>query len=263
MPEATTRVEREARLRWVPINRMKVSPTAQRELNEAWVDRLAMEMELESLGYPTVNHRDDHYYVIDGQHRIEALRKLGFTDEKVECWTYEGMAEEDEAERFLKLNNKLTIETHAKFRVAVAAGRDVQCDIERIVRANGCVISKDNVPGAIGAVGTLERIYRRSDPKTLARTIRIVRDAYGDAGMEAPVLDGIGLLCQRYNGSLDDLAAVEKLAGANGGPVGLLGRAEVTRRQTGQPKAHCVAAAAVEFINSGKGGKKLPSWWKA
>ena len=57
--------------------------------------------------------------------------------------------------------------------------------------------------------------------------------------------------------------AVTKLSGAHGGPTGLLGKAEVMRRQTGQPKAHCVAAAAVEFINSGKGGKKLPSWWKA
>jgi hypothetical protein len=27
--------------------------------------------------------------------------------------------------------------------------------------------------------------------------------------------------------------------------------------------AQCVAAAAVEVINRGPGGTKLPSWWKA
>jgi hypothetical protein len=47
----------------------------------------------------------------------------------------------------------------------------------------------------------------------------------------------------------------------HGGVNGLLGRAEQIRRQTGNPKNHCVAAAAVEAINRGRGGKKLPSWW--
>ena len=28
------------------------------------------------------------------------------------------------------------------------------------------------------------------------------------------------------------------------------------------PLNQCVAAAAVDVINRGKGGKKLPSWWK-
>lgn len=27
-------------------------------------------------------------------------------------------------------------------------------------------------------------------------------------------------------------------------------------------RGHCVAAAAVDVINSGRGGNKLPSWWK-
>jgi len=257
------RIEREARLRWVPLNLMKVSPLAQRELNEAWVDRLAADMQLEDLGYPTVNHRDGHYYVIDGQHRVEALRKLGFKDEKIECWTYENLNEQQEADKFLVLNNKLTIATMDRFLVAVTAERELETDIERIVRANGLVVSKQQVAGAICAVGTLRRIYSRSGGTTLARTLRIVRDSYGDPGLHAPVLDGIGLLCQRHNGKLDDATAVAKLGAAHGGVNGLLGKAERERSRTGAPLAHCVAAAAVETINSGKGGKKLPSWWKA
>ena len=35
------RVEREARLKWVPISLMKVSPLAQREANQARIDRTA------------------------------------------------------------------------------------------------------------------------------------------------------------------------------------------------------------------------------
>lgn len=63
-------------------------------------------------------------------------------------------------------------------------------------------------------------------------------------------------------GDLDDARLVQRLASAHGGVNGLLGKAETLRKSTGNVRAHCVAAAAVEINNSGRGGKKLPSWWK-
>src|SRR6266511_3200373 len=86
--------------------------------------------------------------------------------------------------------------------------------------------------------------------------------AVGDAGLESIVIDGLALLCHRYNGELDDARLVARLSGAHAGVNGLLNKAEVLRNQTGNPKGHCVAAAAVEIYNGGRGGKKLPSWWK-
>lgn len=260
--ESNGRVERSARLRWVPIAKMKVNPLAQRDLNQARVDHLAANIDLEQLGTPTVSERDGHFYIMDGQHRVAALVQMGWGDQQIQCWTYTGLTEQEEAERFLKLNDVLAVEAMARFRAGVHAGRDMECDIDRIVRSQGLCVSKDGIPGAIRAVGTLRRVYSRSDGPTLGRTLRIVRDAYGDSGLEAPVIDGIGYLCSRYNGELDEAAAVAKLGGANGGVNGLLGAAEKLRRSTGNPKGQCVAAAAVEFINTGRGGKKLPSWWK-
>lgn len=261
-PNGKNRVEREARLKWVPINLMKVSPLAQREVNQARVDHLASHFDLEQIGTPTVNERDGHFYIIDGQHRIAALKEIGWGDQQVQCWTYQGLTEEEEAEKFLQLNDTLTVNAFAKFRVGVRAGRAEECDIDRIVRAQGLCVSTDKVPGAIAAVGTLRRVYTRAGAGVLARTLGLVRDAYGDSGMEAAVIDGIGLLCQRYNGDLDIPVAVERLSKVHGGVNGLLGDAEKLRRATGNQKGHCVAAAAVDIINRGRGGKKLPSWWR-
>lgn len=258
----SARVERSARLRWVPIAKMKVNPLAQRELNQARVDHLAANFDLEQIGTPTVSEREGSFFIIDGQHRAEALRAMGWGDQQIQCWTYTGLTEQEEAETFLKLNDVLAVEAMARFRAGVHAGRGVECDIDRIVRAQGLCITKDSLPGAIRAVGTLRRVYGRTDAKTLGRALRIVRDAYGDPGLEAPVIDGIGYLCGRYNGELNEEQAVTKLASINGGVNGLLGKAENLRRQTGNPKGQCVAAAAVEIINSGRGGKKLDSWWK-
>lgn len=257
------RVEREARLRWVPIANMKINPLAQRDLNPARVDKLAANFDPEQLGVPTVSDRAGSFFIIDGQHRIEMLREVGWGDQQIQCWTYVGLTEQDEAEMFLKLNDTLVVDAYWKFKVGVEAGREAETDIDRIVRAAGLCISRDAVPGAIRAVGTLLRVYNRAGAKVLGRCLRIIRDAYGDAGFEASVIDGIALLCQRYNGDLDDAEAIKKLSTANGGVNGLLGKADVLRRSTGNGKAHCVAAAAVDIINRNRGGKKLPSWWKA
>lgn len=264
MTEKTSkRVQREARLEWVPVADTRVSPLAQRELNQARVDRLAQEFDLEQLGTPTVNLRDGHWYVIDGQHRIEALKAIGYEDQSIECWAYKGLTEIEEADKFLKLNDTLAVHAFPKFKVAVQAGRPTECDIDRIVRSLNLRVSLDKTAGAISAVNTLRRVYLRGGAPCLAKTLAIIRDAYGDPGLEAMVIDGIGLMCHRYNGELTPERAITALGAANGGVNGLLGKAEVLRKQTGNAKSHCVAAAAVDLINRGKGGRKLPSWWRS
>jgi hypothetical protein len=258
----TGRIQREAQLEWVPIPDMRISPLAQRDLNQARVDRLAADFDLEQLGTPTVNYRDGCWFIIDGQHRVNALMQIGYGDQQIQCWAYRGLSDVEEAEKFLKLNDVLIVNAFAKFKVAVQAGRDEECKIEWIVHSCGLRISKEKTDGSISAVSTLLKVYRRDGTASLTRALCIIRDAYGDRGLESTVIEGIGLLCNRYGGELRDDRAVTALSQAHGGVTGLLGKAEYLRRQTGNPKAHCVAAAAVEIINQGRGGKKLLSWWR-
>jgi hypothetical protein len=255
------KVERVARLKWVPIAHVEYPSLAQREkINLARVDHIAADFDLEQLGTPTVNERDGRYYAIDGMHRIEALKLIGWGDQQVQCWTYNGLTDEEMAERFLKLNDTLSVSAFDKFRVGVNAGRAVECDIDRIVRSAGLAIGRTD--DAIRAVGTLRKVYDRGGPAVLAVTVQLIRDTYGMPGFDASVIDGLGLFVQRY-GPVADLDAVSRrLQTVHAGVLGLLGKAEVIRRQTKAAKAHCVAAAAVDVVNSGRGGKKLPSWFR-
>jgi hypothetical protein len=257
------RIGRKARLRWVPLTQMRVNPLAQRDLNTARVAQLAAAFDVEQMGNLTVSHRGGWYYLVDGQHRIEALKLwLGsWEDQQVQCWTCEGLTEAAEAEPFLALNDTLTVGAFAKFKVAVQAGRDAEADVDRIVRALRLRIARGS--GGICAVATLRRVYVRGGPAVLSRSLRIIRDAYGEAGLDGPVIDGIGLICQRYDGDLSEQRAIQRLASAHGGVSGLISRAGQLRQSTGSAQAQCVAAAAVELINRGAGGKKLPSWWRA
>lgn len=261
---APARVTRTARIRWVPIAMMEVSPAAQRELKQFRVDHLVAHLDLEQIGAPTVNERDGVFYIIDGQHRIAALIEIGWGDQQIQCFCYDGLTEAEEAEVFLKLNDTLAVSAFDKFTVGVVSGRETESDINRIVRSRGLTISRNRSTGnSVSAVGTLTRIYKRAGAGNLARTLQLIVDSYGDAGLEAPVLDGISLLCQRYGADLEDVRVVEQLSTLRGGVNGLLNKSETIRRTTGNAKGHCVAAAAVDVINRGKGGRKLPSWWKS
>lgn len=258
-------IGQEAELQWVPLSQMQVNEVAQRDYNPRWAADLAAKFDVEEMGNPTVNHRDGAFHIIDGQHRIEALKLwLGegkWEERSVECRVYEGLSDQQEAEKFLKLNDRLKPHSFDEFRVAVSAGRETEAEIARIVGEMGLKISR--AKSGIAATGTLKKIYVSGGQEALARTLIIIREAYGEAGFEGPVIEGVGLVVQRYAGEVNDEQLVTKLASAKGGVGGLLNKANQLRLTTGNKKGQCVAAAVVELANRGAGGRKLPSWWRA
>ena len=264
---ADKQLQRDGSIKKVPLGKMHItSQHAQREKIDAKrVDYLLSRFDLDKFGMPTLSgHKDGEFYIIDGQHRIAALKRWlgdGWENQKIEAYVYTDLTESQEAEKFLSLNDAKAVNCYDKFRVSVNAGRIDEVHISKIVEGAKLCISQTK-PGGISAVATLKRIYLRSDGDTLARTLRITRDAFGDAGFQARVLDGIGHLCQRYDGVLNEEAAKTRLGATRGGVHGLLNKAEVIHKQTGHAKGQCIAAAAVDIINSKRGGKKLPSWWK-
>jgi hypothetical protein len=262
------RLGRDARLTWVPLGLMRFPHgISQRDkVNVARVNKIAAEMDLEQLGNPTVNKRGGHFYVIDGMHRSKAYIKWigeGWETQELQCWTYHDLSDEEMADRFLKLSDTLAISTFDKFTIGYNAGYDEEVQITRIVAAAGLTIAKGKAEGSIGAVGVLRTVYRRDGGEVLRRALGVVRDAYGTPGLEGQVIDGIGMLCGRYNGQLDTEMTVVKLKSAAGGVSGLLNRARFLKNQTSAPFSQCVAASAVDIINRGRGGKKLPPWWKS
>lgn len=251
---------------FVRIGAIALPPHAQRDYRPGKAASILAEFDLDFFGLPVVSERRGTFYLVDGQHRLAALKEwigAGWEDQRVECRIYTGLTESEEADLFDRLNDQMAVTAFDRFRVRVNAGRKEECDIKRIVEREQLRISRDKIPGAIGAVTTLIRVYRRAGDRALSRALRLIRDAYGDAGFEAVIIDGIAHLVQRYDGMLDEPSAVKLLSAAHGGVKGLINRAEVLHKQLGQPKAHCVAAAAVDVLNARRGGKKLPDWWKS
>jgi hypothetical protein len=104
-------------------------------------------------------------------------------------------------------------------------------------------------------------VYRRDGAKTLARALVIVNKSFGDPGLTQEIIDGVALVCQRYNGALQDSDAIARFHDMRGGVGALMHKANVIREQTAQSRPQCVASAAVEILNRGR-SKKIPAWFK-
>lgn len=257
----SAKATRGAHLQWVPLKDIRVNAAAQREFSEPWAEHILKNFDIDKLQYPTVNQRDGIYYVIDGQHSIHAYKMwlTQWEDQTIQCMVHKGLTEAQEAELFLSLNNKKQVSVFDKFRVGVNAGRPEECDIDRIVRANGGVITRNrSLPGAISAVAALRTIYRDCGAEILGATVRIIRDAYGDAGYESAILRGIAGVLNRFP-TTDRVRLQLALHDAHAGSKGLLNSAAALRKQVGGTQVDAVAQAIVKIYNRSK-GSKLPVW---
>ena len=256
--------KRSGSVQWVALADLRINERAQREFNEPWARSILAGFDPDKMQYPTVNHRDGHHYVVDGQHSVWAYKMwLQFwDDQKIECIVHEGLTEEQEAELFLSLNNKRVVGGLEKFKAAVTAGRADETNIDAVVRAQGCKISRNrSQSGAIRAVGSLSKIYRDYGPVVLGETVGLIRDCYGDAGYEAAILVGIAGVLDRYP-SVHLPRLQIALHDAAGGSKGLLNSARALQAQVGGTMSNACSAAVVNIYNRTK-GPKLPSWWKS
>ena len=263
----TTHVEKKTRnLQWVPLGKIKVSPVAQRPRNDNWVEELFNAFDPDLMGTPEVNERDDGFcYVMDGQHRIAVVKRWlgqGWENQCVQCWVTKELSEQEEAETYLTLNKQRNSNALNEFKIALVAQRPVELEIEAQLKDLNLCISRQAVEGAISCVGAVKRVHKKAGVEVLRKSLRMTRDAYGDPGLISPVISGMGLICQRYNGAVDEDILVKALSTVKGGIGALLGRAHQIKQKTGSPLAHSVAAGIVEICNRRRGGRKLPSWWK-
>lgn len=261
----SNRPKRDRHLQWVNANELNVNPAAQREFRPAWAKSILADWDLEKFQEPHVNKRDDgSLYIMEGQHGTWAYReKYGEEGEDylpIQVWMYSGLSERQEADFFLSFNNKKAIPLMEKFKAAVTAGREVETDIDRIVRARGCNINNSTTGHAISAVAALQSIYRAHGARTLGDTVGILRDSFGDGGYERGHLLGVSMVLARYG--VEPADVTKALLSLRGGSKGLVQRANMMRESMGCTITDATAGAIVELLNkTRRGAKRLPPWF--
>lgn len=260
------------KVRPVRIAEMRVPPVGvvQRRFSQAQAEEYAANFDPNKIGIPAVNLRAGVPWIVDGQHRVEAI-KLYFAPNdpgSIDCNVYTDLSDAEMAELFIGLNTRRAVNRFDLFQVACTAERTRESEIRRVVEANGLKVKQAREEGAVSAVSALCRIHDRAGTTVLGQTLRALRDGLpGDIlAFDSQLLLGCAEVFNRYNGKTSEKHLTGSIASVPKGASTILRRAEALRERTGNNKMQCVAATLVEVYNKGLGPRakdRLPDWWKS
>lgn len=257
----------------VKVGDLYVDPRVQRDaLSTSKVNGFVKKFNADALGIITVSQRADRgYYIVDGQHRVETVRRVNDGGGTVTCHVYTGLTLEEEAALFLALNERTNVLPLDKHKVRVTEGDPQALRVEEAVHKYGWKISP--VPNN-GNVNAIQKLYAldtlsqkiEAEPDLISLVFLIITRAWGNDrhGAQSVIMEGLGRLLAEHGDRINIPTLIEKLKNYRGGPQALHAAAAAYANLTKGKVSMSVAHLVTEWYNKGKGERKsaLPAWRK-
>jgi hypothetical protein len=187
-------------MEWVALADLRI-PRYQRPERKN-IDKLVQGWKTRLAGAIIVSERGGALWVVDGQTRAKAARRLGLTH--LPAIILFGLTEEEEAELFLALNrDRLAVSAVARHCAESYAGDQRAIKIDAVLAQNGLIATTSNgrVDGLrpFSAIVSAEKVYDDGGPEILDSTFRILEEALAkDSGrFRGALVAGLGyFLCR-------------------------------------------------------------------
>lgn len=252
---------------------LEMHPIAQRDFMKYHGDALANKWDWDLYDPVSVSYRDGKYWIIDGDHRVYAIKKnAGGHDVTILCRVFVGMTERDEAEYFLRTGEvKKALATSDKFAVRYKMGdADVVGMVKGAEEAGWTVpFKKGQKVGAIISLSTLMSLYLAVPYETYVRILKTQFYAWGNEkmGADGRLLKGMWAFYKSYDGEFDENYLREALIKVK--PELIIRDAQAYRTSLANKAndygaifkpAYCApyARAILGYYNKGRRSKKLP-----
>ena len=157
----------------------KIEPSDyQRTTNHAQVKNIVRNFDEAKLGTLTLSSRDGKYSVVDGSHRLAALRALNYSHAL--CEILSGLTIQEEADYFRRQGqNKRALKPVDLFKAGIISGDEKCIRINDIIKANSFQIGFSNKDFyQIGAIDTLFAIADEYGFETLDYTLFLIANTW-------------------------------------------------------------------------------------
>ena len=185
------------------------------KLIRKWDDRL--------LNPLIVSFRDSRFYVVDGQHRAAALRKMNDgADAIVMCRVRDDLTYEMEAELYAKLdkaNKRMTLSQSTNALIESGTNAEV-LEIKRLVEKNDFLWALSIPTGKeyeIAATRSVINAYRLLGGAAFDRMLQLLSGTWKGTPnfLRAAMLSGLALFLKTYESELDNAVFIEYLSRIN------------------------------------------------
>jgi len=225
--------QKEIKREYLKIADLSVDPSYQRRLYEDRLAKITQKFDPDLIQTVVVSKRDDgSYWILDGQHRVESLRRLGKS--VVLADVREGLSHEREAILFWQLNSGSSRPTaYEQFNARLTGNEYTAVSIARIVEKYGYHVGRVAENNGIQAVAALETVYNMG---RLDKAMSILSTVWPlDRGArESSIIRGLGsfLLTYDTHEAWDDGQLIVALDGIT--PSTILRRAKEIELETGR-----------------------------
>lgn len=204
---------------------------SQRPLNQKAVKRIADNLDPSGIGVICVARikGSNEFHIIDGQHRVAAVKSLWGDTQQVPCEIIEDAdSPEDAAKIWLKRNTSRTKpQAYDRFLVAVTAGEELETAVHKVIRACGYDVGYYKLM----AVSSCITAYKQVGAYGLAWVLTTIREIWGDEpeAVGGHIIRGLAEFRHRYEGQKIDTDRLIKTVSARYTPSRLLGAARTIR----------------------------------
>lgn len=221
----------------------------QRKLNQSRVERIAAEFDVNLMDPPLISRRDGVNLVVDGQHRIAAIRKLGLFDMYVECRYHDDWTQEIEARVFIKQQGKSQgIGCYDAFRAEKVAKDEASAEVRRIIKDAGLSVDRGNAKNKIGAIDAVKKAHAAGNLERTLRTLVDWSERSSNRYYHGTIIRGVSRFLDQNPKAKDD-RLLKVLRTYSPDRLMAVGRSEVGGRSVG------IAKTLLTDYNKGLGPK--------
>ena len=239
----------------------------QRPVLDRVVDKLVREWDPRLLTPLLVSYRDGRYNLVDGQHRVCAMRKKnGGKDVTALCRVYHGLTYEQEAELYYKLDRaKGHLRLAHATKALVESGADAEIiEIKRLLEDAGFVWALDKPTGEafeVEATRAVINAYRLLGGAAFSRMLLLTAKTWRGApsSVKASFLSGMALFLKTYETELDDEVLIKRLSAVDPEEILRRGKADFSTNKAALRFARVILG---KYNSQQRGGRKLPYRFK-
>lgn len=195
----------------LPIKVLRVD-RYQKRVREAKVKNIVTNFDQSKLGVIHVSMRSDGtYWIFDGQHRVEALRRLGW--EYVLCLVFTGMSYTEEASGFLGHHDTAKPTNIEEWYGRREAQDETVLKIESILGDLDLRVAAGGMPNSIQSVKAIEDIYVKHGKERLIKVLKVIKNGFPskNSAFKSLLLNGIASLFDEYGSKVDAKWLIKKL----------------------------------------------------
>lgn len=247
----------------IPVSELKVTLTSQRLMKKRHAEDIAKDFN-ELLFEPLiVSYRGGAYYVIDGQNRLYAVKKLFGDKCKVMCKVITGLTSAEEAKLFVDINEKRKSLSYAdKVKGLYYAKDEKYVVLADICTRNGIELGFENdnrgkKDGRIIAIKALADTYDKLGEKQTEHLVKLLNDTWdGNAeGLSQRMILAMGVVLSLYGDEVRDDLWVKKLSKAD--PFKIISEAKSDLATKANMATKIARIMVTNYYNKGRGAKPL------